>query len=84
MYSEPFRIGTGEAILASSGIIALIPLFLISAPWWTYAVVIIAIAIAFLAGRIDGKAEVRDPRNFRNGIDYRPLTKKHQSKPSKR
>lgn len=75
MTSEPFRIGTGEAALASAEIIALIAIFFLSAPWWAYVVVTIAIALAFGAGRIDAKTEQKDPKSFRNGVAFRPWNK---------
>lgn len=58
MTSEPFRIGTGEAVLASAEIIALI-----------------AIALAFGAGRLDAKTEQKEPKSFRNGVAFRPWHK---------
>ncbi|WP_125708876.1 hypothetical protein [Lacticaseibacillus porcinae] len=70
-----YRIGTGEAMLASAEIIALIAIFLLSAPWWAYVVVTIAIVLAFVGGRFDAKTEQKDPKSFRNGVAFRPWNK---------
>ena len=67
MYGVAFRIGTGEAMLASAEIIALIPAVLLKAPWWVYVMITGAVVLAFIGGRIDKNAELRDPKNFRNG-----------------